>query len=175
MKWFCCVFLVASIGGCAASSGVESQVPAEPAARQALDAALTAWKEGQPPGTLTDQSPHVQVVDSMRRPGQRLVGYEILGEVASQRQRGFLVRLRLDHPSETSKVRFCVVGIDPLWVFRQEELDMLGRWMCAAPEENAPEKNAPEKNAPEKSAPQKNVPQNSPEKNAPASNEEKKQ
>src|SRR5262245_4807034 len=106
MKWFGGVLLAWAMAGCSGSSGVENQVPPEPLARRALDAALAAWKQGQPPGTLTEPSPHVQVVDSMRRPGQKLVGYQILGEVACDRQRSFLVQLHLEHPAESPKIRF---------------------------------------------------------------------
>jgi hypothetical protein len=142
MKWFCGIVLVVPLAGCAPSGGGERHVPPAPAARQALDAALAAWVNGQAPGAMSDQSPPVQVVDSMRRPGQKLVGYEILGEVASDKHRSFLVQLRLENPPEAPKVRFCVLGVNPLWVFREDELDMIGQWACGVPEDNNSEEGA---------------------------------
>lgn len=115
-------------------------MPSEPAARQALDAALAAWKNGEGPGTLADRSPKIQVTDSHRTPGQKLLGYEILGEVAADGPRGFVVRLKLDNPPEEAKVRYCVVGIDPLYVFRQEEYDMFIHWECFNPEDKEKKK-----------------------------------
>jgi hypothetical protein len=43
--------------------------------------------------------------------------------------------------------------MDPLWVFRQDELDMIARWMCAAPEEETPEKTAPTSKSSKHAAP----------------------
>ena len=129
-------------------------MPSEPAARQALDAALATWQQGQPPGAVPDQSPNVQFVDSNRRAGQKLVGYEILGEVASEGRRTFLVQLRLENPSEAPKVRFCVLGVEPLWVFREEELDMIAHWACGAPEDSDPKDTASKDTASKDTAPE---------------------
>src|SRR5262245_16094944 len=136
------LIVLAGIVGCGGSGGggMDRFLPPQADARKALEAALSAWKDGQPPGLLPDQSPRVHVVDSMRRAGQRLADYENLGEVASDGRRGFLVQLRLENPAETRKVRFCVIGIDPLWVFREEELDMIGHWTCGAADDAGAEK-----------------------------------
>jgi len=133
MKWLSCVSLVICIAGCGGSDA-DRFIPASSAARQALDAALAAWKSGDPPGLIADQTPPVRFVDSNRKAGQQLVDYEILGEVAAEGQRAFLVQLHLDNPKEDPKVRFSILGVDPLWVLPQEELEMIAHWDCSDPE-----------------------------------------
>jgi hypothetical protein len=132
------ILLVASLAGCGTSTS-QVHLPSEAEARQALEAALAAWQKGRPPGAVPDRSPSVQFVDSSRQAGQKLVGYEVLGAVPSDQRRTFVVRLRLENPAETPKVRFCVLGADPLWVFREDELEMIGHWACGA-EDSDPQK-----------------------------------
>jgi hypothetical protein len=40
----------------------------------------------------------------------------------------FTVKLTLEDPATELKARYVVVGIDPVWVFRQEDYDMLSHW-----------------------------------------------
>ena len=42
--------------------------------------------------------------------------------------RPFAVRLLLDTPAETITTRYLVVGQDPLWVFRQEDYELILHW-----------------------------------------------
>jgi hypothetical protein len=75
------------------------------------------------PGT----SPAVHVTDTFRKPGEKLIDYRILGEVPSERKRCLAVELRFE-PERAERTRFLVVGIDPLWVFRQEDAENLAHW-----------------------------------------------
>ncbi len=124
------LLLIASGAGCGAPRGYDRYVPPPEAARQALGAALDAWHDGRGSEALAARRPGVVVVDNQRRPGQALRGYEVLGELPGDGPRRFAVRLRLDDPPGEEKVRFLVVGVDPLWVFRQEDYDMLAHWEC---------------------------------------------
>src|SRR5262245_25666713 len=127
--------LAAWSSGCGRGTGYERYIPSEPAARRALESALKAWQDGLPAGAIAGESPRIEAVDSFRRPGQRLRTYEVLGEVKGKdRPRCFAVLLRLENPSEEQKLRYYVVGIDPLWVLRQEEYEMMIHW-CAPSEE----------------------------------------
>ena len=119
------------------SSGYERYVPSAARAQEALDLVLAAWKNGEPAGPLAFNSAAItiQVADSTRRPGQRLVDYELLGEVSGEGPRTFVVRLKLDNPSAEREVRYYLVGIDPLWVFRQDDYDALIHWDACAPED----------------------------------------
>jgi hypothetical protein len=120
--------LFLATGGCGKSeNGMARYVPAEQTARQALVAGLDAWKGGAAAGEVKGTKPLVFVTDSYRRPKERLVGYEILGEVPGDVPRCYAVDLRFAPPRE-EKVRYVVVGIDPLWVFRQEDYQFLTHW-----------------------------------------------
>jgi hypothetical protein len=114
--------------GCGGSKNFDHYIPPPEQARRALEAALTAWQKGEPPGRIASTSPTVHVVDSHRKRGQRLQGYEILGEVPGNAPRCFAVRLSLEDPREEQKARFVVLGIEPLWVMRHEDLDMMAHW-----------------------------------------------
>ena len=135
---------LSGIVGCArAPSGYERYVPNAAKAQAALDQVLAAWKNGEPVGALQSnlEPITIQVADSTRQPGQRLTDYELLGEISGEGPRTFAVRLTLDSPSQQREVRYYLVGIDPLWVFRQEDYDALAHWdVCRA--EGAPERTS---------------------------------
>lgn len=110
-------------------------VPEPEAARAAVVATLDGWRKGDPPGAVAGPTrPPVYVVDKQRRPDQRLTSYEVLGEVAAENARGFAARLTFEGQEETPIVRYLVVGRDPLWVFRQEDYEMISHWMHAMKE-----------------------------------------
>src|SRR5690242_16357198 len=127
--------IVGAFGCQARREGFDRFVPPPAAARRALVAALEAWKQGREPGLVPSTSPAVHVVDSHRRPDQAMEGYEILGETLGENARTFTVRLRLRGEGGRSVVRFNVVGLDPVWVFRQEDYDMIAHWEHAMPAE----------------------------------------
>ncbi|HEX5444028.1 MAG TPA: hypothetical protein VFW87_09380 [Pirellulales bacterium] len=111
-------------------AGFERYVPEEARANEALDRALAAWKSGGPakPQPLTDPAAAIEVADGSRRPGQKLLDYQIVGEVSADGPRCFVVRLTLDQPAQQIDTRYYVAGIDPLWVFRQEDYDLIMHW-----------------------------------------------
>src|SRR5487761_1096951 len=126
-----------SLEGCAESrSGYERYVPSVAGAEEALNQVLSAWKRGESAGPLECHSAPVtiQVADSTRRPGQRLVEYELLGEIAGEGPRTFAVRLKLENPNAVREVRYYLVGIDPLWVFRQEDYEAIVHWQACVPD-----------------------------------------
>ncbi len=126
--------------GCSAPPPPVGIVPDSSTGRRALEVAMEGWKAGRPTGVVEPTIPGVQVVDTHRRPGQALEGFEILGESPDERARTFTVRLRLSSPEERPVVRFLVVGIDPILVFRQEDYELLMHWehrMEPEPEEGA--------------------------------------
>jgi hypothetical protein len=103
-------------------------VPSPELAAAALDASLRAWRDGQPAGPVRAQGRSVEVSDSERLSGRRLKAYAILGPIGLEGPRGFAVRLALDAPPEESTVRYLVVGLDPIWVFRQEDYERISHW-----------------------------------------------
>ena len=130
------VLLLACGLGCAPRPGQEFEryYPPEAAARRALEAGLASWRDGQPPGAFVSGDPPVVVVDSHRPPGQKLRKYEIGGALPGDGPPRFAVHLTLDEPAEEQKARYLVLGISPLWVYRQEDYDMLAHWDCPATE-----------------------------------------
>jgi len=133
--------ILASLGTCAGCAGrtEEDYIPAPVSARKAVEAAMDAWRRGETPGRIPG-TPAIQVGDAHRRPGQILVSYEVLGEVPSSDGRTFAVRVKLDNPPAEEKVNFLVIGIDPLWVFREEDYKMATHWEHnMTPVETAPD------------------------------------
>jgi anaerobic ribonucleoside-triphosphate reductase len=113
-------------GGCGRNT---SYIPPAATAREALEAALTAWQNGQAMGKIDTVSPPVQVVDIDWLKGQKLAGYEILEEEArDDGNRGFTVRLQLDQTQDAPVVRYVVVGRSPLCVWRQEDFERMAKW-----------------------------------------------
>jgi hypothetical protein len=121
--------------GCGGTPPTDRYVPPPDAARSALELALRSWQKGRPPGEVEGAvSPRVILVDNGRRPGQTLSRFTILGETAGEGPRCFAVRLRLEEPEEEQRLRFVVFGVDPLWVYRYEDYEMMIHWQCG-PEE----------------------------------------
>jgi hypothetical protein len=102
----------------------EDFTPPADKARQALESALDHWKSGNPPGAVPATSPAVEVVDSKWKAGQKLKSYEIVGEEPGREPRFFKVRLT---PAQgpPQDVRYAVVGINPLWVYLEEDYQKL--------------------------------------------------
>jgi hypothetical protein len=114
--------------GCGKTRTDAEFVPSVQQSDVALKAVLEGWKAGQPSGPVPGTSPQVHVTDSSRVPGQVLEDYQILGEVPGNAPRCLAVRLKLANPGEERRERYVVVGIDPLWVFRHADYDLLLHW-----------------------------------------------
>jgi hypothetical protein len=121
------VLLLQFGAGCSQQAAIERYIPSGDASRTAMISAFDAWKQGVPAGPVPDTSPLIHVTDNHRRPKEILVGYRILGEVPGDTPRCYAVELTFDPPRE-ERARFVVVGIDPLWVFRLEDYQLLAHW-----------------------------------------------
>jgi hypothetical protein len=97
--------------------GDSGPAPTAEAAQQALESALDAWKAGKRPADLAP----IQVVDGVWSAGKVLTGYSILGEEQGEGHSTFQVRLAIkDQPGEAT-VRYMVMGLDPMFVYRDED------------------------------------------------------
>jgi hypothetical protein len=115
--------------GCRGRQGPERFFPAQEKARQALEAALEGWRNGAPHGAVPGTAgPTVQLVDSHHPAGQRLVSFAVLGLAPGDGPRVFTVGLSLENPAQEIKARYVVLGLDPLWVIRHEDFEMLAHW-----------------------------------------------
>jgi hypothetical protein len=70
----------------------------------------------------------VEFVDSHTGPNRRLKTYTVLGLAPGDGPRVFTVQLSLDGPAAEVRARYYVIGIDPVWVIREEDYDMLNHW-----------------------------------------------
>lgn len=120
------IVMVIGFTGCRHKSASEF-TPSSDKGRAALDTALKSWKDGQKPGTVAGTSkPVVQVVDSDWSDGQKLTSYEIVNDEppAGQGPRTFTVRLTTGD-GKAREVKYMVVGIDPLLIYRDMDYDKL--------------------------------------------------
>lgn len=115
------------LSGCGPKDTSARYTPSEQEAEVAVATALDAWKQGVPAGPVPDTAPLIHLTDSFRGKDEALVEYEILGEVPGDVQRCYAVNLVFDPPRE-EQAKYVVVGIDPLWVFRLEDYQLLTHW-----------------------------------------------
>src|SRR5262245_40999922 len=128
--------------GCGRSRD-QTFVPSEEAGQRALETALTAWQKGKrPPSLLQESSPPIQLVDTHHKPGQTLSAFTVLGPTTGDAHRCYAVRLTLDNPREEVRARFVVLGLNPLWVLRYEDYEMMSHW-DHGPEEKSGSAKAP--------------------------------
>ena len=109
-------------------SSFDRFIPEPSIARHSLNTALEAWLAERPGKEPLGRNPKIQFVDR-RRESLRLTEFEVLGEVITEGARGFAVRLKFADSEEALITRYFVVGIDPLWVFRQEDFETIMHWM----------------------------------------------
>ena len=102
--------------------------PGTELAKTALIRALKDWQAGKPAGEIAGSKPLIHVTDTNRKPKQALDRFIILGETPGRSGRTYAVELSLKHPDEHLKTEYIVVGIDPLWVFRREDFELLMHW-----------------------------------------------
>lgn len=114
--------------GCSGTQRNEDFVPSAEVARAALDASLRTWANGDTGQLVPDANPAIMVSDGHRTPTRKLTAYSILGEVPSDAPRCFAVKLTLGNPTAEVRERYVVVGIDPIWVIRYEDYEMLTHW-----------------------------------------------
>ena len=117
----CGVLALVATGCSGGGGGAAKYTPSTDTARQALEAALAAWKRAEPPGKIAGTSTAVEVADSKRQAGQTLASYEIVGEVPGDGPKRFSVRLKLENPSQEKQTEYVVVGRGPIWVFGQDD------------------------------------------------------
>lgn len=115
-------------GGTAVVRSDADFIPSDAVCQEALRRALEAWVAGAAAGPVAGTSPVVHVTDSTRVQQRPLLSWEIPGRVPGNAPRCYAVRLQLDQPREERRERYVVIGIDPLWVFRHEDYDLLLHW-----------------------------------------------
>lgn len=115
-----CVSLLAIVCGCGGQSH-DQYVPESSQARQALEAALNAWKDGKPHEPIRTSDPPVEMYDARWRDGQKLESFEVAEELSPDPHPAFKVRMRFAGSLQDEESTYFVMGIDPLLVFRSED------------------------------------------------------
>ncbi len=93
--------------------------PGEDEARDALEHALSAWRDGQ-------AAPPAHVVESAWRNGQQIEKFEILREQdGDDGTKVFSVRLSTKKPKGDREIVYVVHGRDPIWVYREEDYNRM--------------------------------------------------
>ena len=116
------LLLLALIAGC--SGTAPASKPADPSVgRDALKAALDAWKAGEPPARLLERSPPIRVADEDWQAGARLEDYK-LGPDERSTGSGLALTATLtikDKARGKKKSAVYDVGTDPaITVFRRD-------------------------------------------------------
>jgi hypothetical protein len=111
--------------GCSRADRHELDIlPSTDKAQAALEKALTAWKNGEKMGKIQADSHSIEVADKVWMAGAKLTAFEILGPEdkpgPQPGPRWFLVKLTLKN-SPPQQVHYAVLGLDPLWVYREED------------------------------------------------------
>lgn len=89
---------------------------------------MQAWQSGQSAGDIAGSKPSIHVTDNHRDREKKLDQFKILGETPGRVGRTYAVELILSDSNEKIKTEYIVVGIDPLWVFRREDYELLMHW-----------------------------------------------
>ena len=122
------ILLLLSISSNGCYQATPNFVPTKEIAHMALSRALKTWRVGGPAGEIVDSKPMIFVTDSSRKEAQKLIDFRILGETPGLSGRTYAVELELAYPSERLKAEYIVVGIDPMWIFRREDYELLMHW-----------------------------------------------
>ena len=125
MRHVATMLLFALAAGCSGNK-VEDFTPSEATARKALEAALAHWQSGGQPGAVPSTSPVVEVTDTKWKLGQQLKSFEITGEEPPVGPGPRFFKVRLTPPKGAAvDVKYAVLGIDPLLVYRDEDYQKL--------------------------------------------------
>lgn len=122
-SWLCCGVLWLVSAGC--DSGESRYLPAEEAARVALEAALSSWKSGAKQATIVTGPVPVDTFDARWRDGKVLESFEILGYELVESRPTFRVKVGLKGEAVVEDT-FVIVGNNPLLVFRRQDFDKAG-------------------------------------------------
>jgi hypothetical protein len=115
--------LASLLAGCDSSQARFTPTAAE--GRSSLEAALTAWRDGKPYGSV-EATPAVTVGDSAWQAGQQIESFEI-GEEEDNGDgtKQFPVTLKMKKPPGNQSVRYVVQGRGPVWVYREEDYNRM--------------------------------------------------
>lgn len=96
--------------------------PAVESARDALETSLEKWKEGGPHAVIEDFKVPINFIDARWQGGKKLESFEVLAEEKTATiAKIFSVKMKLAEDKEEKEVKYYIVGIDPLNIYREED------------------------------------------------------
>jgi hypothetical protein len=98
-------------------------VPDTNVARQSLEAALNAWKNGEARESVKLQDKPISLTDSRWQSGKKLESFEILEETPANPFPSFKVKTQFATESDNEETVFLVIGIDPLLIYRSQDFE----------------------------------------------------
>ncbi len=104
-------------------------VPSIDSARDALELALEAWRDGQPPKAIDVAEVLVQPIESRWQQGKKLLEFEILKELDVEGPKQFLVRIKLAGSAAPEEATYIVLGKDPLYVYYLTDYEQSSKTM----------------------------------------------
>jgi hypothetical protein len=105
-----------------------SLVPRSIEARRALETSLSAWRDQDSPKPELVTIGGLNFVDLTRLSGQKLDRFQILTENETPHARYFTTKLELTNPDESKVARYLVFGRAPVWVYREEDFNLIMHW-----------------------------------------------
>jgi hypothetical protein len=111
----CGALLLGFLAGCGATNA-KFNPPVE-SARDAVDIALQAWKEGKPCKAIEDYDPIVQPIESRWQQGRKLLDFEIIDELDVEHSKQFKVKVKLEGGLAPEETTYVVLGKEPLYVY----------------------------------------------------------
>jgi hypothetical protein len=110
--------VVVILAGCGGPT-IDQYLPDSTKARESLEIALNAWKDGKPNKTVDAPNYKIDVFDSRWQTGAKLQSFEIIAEEPRDPHPAFRVKTRINGKEE--EVKYVVMGIDPINIFREQE------------------------------------------------------
>ena len=112
------LLLVLTASGC---GGGSAPLVGDEQARQAVETCLNAWKAGKPPGPVTTEPIAIEAIDSQWSAKRELADYTLGPAESGVGNYTFPVKLTLRNPPESLDTRYVVIGVGPIFVYRDED------------------------------------------------------
>jgi hypothetical protein len=114
------LFLItlAALAGC---GGGSAPLPSTDQARQALQTSLDAWKAGKPASSMAGEKPSIEIVDFEWKAGKVLSDYSLGQDSPGQGVQTLSASLTIKGESSPKEVKYMVLGLEPMRIFRDED------------------------------------------------------
>jgi hypothetical protein len=109
---------LAALAGC---RGGSASLPSTDVSRQALQVSLDAWKAGKTTASLASGKPCIEPVDFEWKAGKILTDFTIGEHSPGEGTQTLSASLTLKGEPGPKEVKYMVLGVDPVRIFRDED------------------------------------------------------